>query len=419
MSQFSLGIEEEYLLVDPQTRNLVVSPDPAFMRACHEAIGEHVAHELLQAQVEIGTPPCADIRSARRELKRLRAVVAQAARDYGMSIIASSTHPFAKWRSLKRVAKQRYDELARDLCILADRLVICGMHVHVGIDDPDERIDLMNQASYFLPHLLTLSTSSPFWQGNDTGLKAYRPTIFRDLPRSGLPEMLENDRQWQDLLATLDETGLCHDGSKIWWDLRPSVRFPTLEMRVCDICTRLEDALAVTALFQSLIATLHRLRTNNQSWRRYRQLLIEENKWRAQRYGVSGSLADFGCRRLKPFADLIDELIEIVGDEAERLGCLTEVKHTRQIAADGTSADHQLSVYNHAIDAGASEEEALIAVVDWLIAATHEGLGIEPRIGAHLANGADRPTSKSNTPDDGATTTMHGAYDHERTSDHP
>ncbi len=378
MNAFSLGIEEEYLLVDPATRDLVVSPDPGFMAACHAAIGEQVTHEMLQAQVEIGTRPCADVQAARSELRGLRAVVAAAARDHGMAIIASSTHPFAKWRSLKRVAKERYDELARDLRILAERLVICGMHVHVGIDDADERIDLMTQATYFLPHLLTLSTSSPFWQGTDTGLKAYRPTVFRDLPRSGLPEPLENDRQWQDLLQTLADTDLCHDGTKIWWDLRPSARFPTLELRVCDVCTRLDDALAIAAVYQALIATLHRLRRNNQSWRRYRQLLIEENKWRAQRYGVEGSLADFGCRQLKPFADLLDELIDIIGDEAMRLGCRAELEHCRRIVTRGTSAEGQLQVYRHKIDAGASEDEALRAVVDWLVTATHDGLDVTP-----------------------------------------
>jgi glutamate---cysteine ligase / carboxylate-amine ligase len=374
MQDFSLGIEEEYLLVDAATRDLVAQPDPAFMRDCARAAGELVAHELLQAQVEIGTPPCADIAEARRELLHLRRVVVEAAEANGMRVIAASTHPFSDWRALKRVSKDRYDELARDLRIVADRLAICGMHVHVGVADPDVRIDLMNQASYFLPHLLTLSTSSPFWLGRPSGLKAYRPTIFRDLPRSGLPEWLEGERQWQDLLATLEATGLCKDGSKIWWDLRPSVRFPTLEMRVCDICTRIEDAIAVTALFQALLATLYRLRRNNQSWRRYRHLLIDENKWRAQCDGVEAELADFGCRRLKPFADLAEELIELVGEEAARLGCAREVARIRTIVTDGTSADHQLRVYRERRAAGADEREALEAVVDWLIEETRADL---------------------------------------------
>ncbi len=385
MSQFSLGIEEEYLLVDPETRDLVASPDPAFMDACRDIAGDRVTNELLQAQVEIDTPACSDVATAAKELRRLRAAVITAAGAHGMAVIASSTHPFAQWRSLKRVTKQRYDQLARDFRIIADRLAICGMHVHVGIDDADERIDLMNQATYFLPHLLTLSTSSPFWQGEHSGLMAYRPTVFRDLPRSGLPEHLENDRQWQDLLGTLEETGLCDDGSKIWWDLRPSINFPTLELRVCDICTRVEDAVAISALFQSLVATLHRLRQRNQSWRYYRHLLIEENKWRAQRYGVRGDLADFGCRNLKPFSDLIEELIEIVEEAALELGCLAEVSRVRAIVAEGTSADHQLRVHQESLDAGADGKEALIAVVDWLIETTRAGIGSdEPTTTADL-----------------------------------
>jgi carboxylate-amine ligase len=374
MSPFSLGIEEEYLLVDPETRDLVASPDPGFMESCRATLGDCVAHELLQAQVEIDTPPCADVAELAHRLRRLRGGVVDAAARHGMAVIACSTHPFADWRALKRVSRDRYNELARDLRILADRLAICGMHVHVGVEDPDERVDLMNQATYFLPHLLTLSTSSPFWQGEPSGLMAYRPTIFRDLPRSGIPEPLENHRHWQELLGTLADTGLCKDGSKVWWDLRPSIHFPTLEMRICDICTRVDDAVTIVALFQALIATLHRLRRNNQSWRCYRRLLIEENKWRAQRYGVGGELADFGCRRLKPFTALVDELVELVTPEAERLGCAAEVRRARAIVADGTSADHQLRVYHEHLEAGASKHEAVVAVVDWLIATTRAGI---------------------------------------------
>jgi len=373
MSPFSLGVEEEYLLVDPATRDLVASPDPAFMTSCRDALGDCVAHELLQAQVEIDTPPCADIAELAATVRRLRGGVVAAAEEHGMAVVAASTHPFANWRALRRVSRERYDELARDLRILADRLAICGMHVHVGVEDPDERVDLMSQATYFLPHLLTLSTSSPFWQGEPSGLMAYRPTIFRDLPRSGIPEPLENHRHWHELLATLADTGLCKDGSKVWWDLRPSIHFPTLEMRICDVCTRVDDAITIAAVFQALIATLHRLRRNNQSWRCYRRLLIEENKWRAQRYGVGGELADFGCRRLRPFAELVDELVELVVEEAERLGCAEEVRRARTIASEGTSADHQLRIYHDQLAAGASKEEALRAVVDWLAATTRAG----------------------------------------------
>ncbi len=250
---------------------------------------------------------------------------------------------------------------------LAERMVICGMHVHAGIEDEELRIDLMNQVTYFLPHLLALSTSSPFWEGRPTGLKAYRPTVFGDLPRSGLPEYFASAEEWHHMLHQLEQTGLCDDATKIWWDIRPSGRFTTLEMRICDVCTRLEDALTIAALYQSILATLYRLRANNQTWRRYRRTLIEENKWLAQRHGIGGSLADYGALACKPFAELVEELIVFVAEEAERLGCLDEVHHARTILARGTSADQQLEVYARARAEGADEQEAPRAVVDWLI----------------------------------------------------
>jgi carboxylate-amine ligase len=257
---------------------------------------------------------------------------------------------------------------------LAQRMVICGMHVHAGIEDDELRIDLMNQATYFLPHLLALSTSSPFWMGQATGLKAYRPSVFGNLPRSGLPEHFDSAEEWQHMLKLLADTGLCDDATKIWWDMRPSARFPTLELRICDVCTRLEDAITIAALYQAILATLYRLRSHNQTWRRYRAVLVEENKWLAQRHGIAGSLADFGALCCKPFAALLEELIEVVQEEADRLGCLAEVHHAREIMKRGTSADRQLEVHEKARAAGASEKEAPIVVVDWLISETAVGV---------------------------------------------
>jgi carboxylate-amine ligase len=257
---------------------------------------------------------------------------------------------------------------------LASRLVICGMHVHAGIEDDELRIDLMNQAAYFLPHLLALSTSSPFWQGQPTGLKAYRPTVFGDLPRSGLPEHFASAQEWRQMLYLLQETGLCDDATKIWWDVRPSARFATLEMRICDICTRLEDAITIAALWQSILAMLYRLRAGNQTWRRYRRTLVEENKWLAQRHGIAAELADFGILARQPFEVLLEEIIELVRDEAMRLGCLPEVLRAREILGRGTSADRQLAVYEEVRAAGADESEATRAVVDWLIEETMIGI---------------------------------------------
>jgi carboxylate-amine ligase len=370
----TLGLEEEYLLVDPASRDLVAAPPEGFMARCQEHLGDRVTHELMQAQVEVGTPVCADVAAARRELGVLRATVAEVAREFGMATVAASTHPFASWRAQRRVEKERYIVLARDMQALAERLVTCGMHVHAGIEDEELRIDLMNQASYFLPHLLALSTSSPFWEGRPTGLKAYRPTVFGDLPRSGLPEHFASAEEWHHMLHQLAQTGLCDDATKIWWDLRPSAKFPTLEMRACDVCTRFEDAIAIAALYQAILATLYGLRANNQTWRHYRRTLIEENKWLAQRHGISGSLADYGAMRCKPFAQLVEEIISLVEDEAVRLGCLDEVRHARQILERGTSADRQLAVLEQARANGANEREAGCAVVDWLIEETVTGL---------------------------------------------
>jgi carboxylate-amine ligase len=370
----TLGLEEEYLLVDPVSRDLVAAPPEEFMQRCQDRLGEQVTHELLQAQVEVGTTVCQDVGAARAALLELRAGIAATAREFGMAMIAASTHPFANWRAQKKVEKERYRVLARDMQALASRLVICGMHVHAGIEDDELRIDLMNQATYFLPHLLALSSSSPFWEGQPTGLKAYRPTVFGDLPRSGLPEHFASADEWRHMLHVLKQTGLCDDATKIWWDIRPSAKYPTLEMRACDVCTRLDDAITVAALWQSILATLYRLRASNQTWRRYRRTLVEENKWLAQRHGILAELADFGVLACKPFGVLVEEMIELVRDEAMRLGCLPEVLRAREILDRGTSADRQLSVHARARAAGATEHEAAQAVVDWLIEETMVGV---------------------------------------------
>jgi glutamate---cysteine ligase / carboxylate-amine ligase len=370
----TLGIEEEYLLVDLETRDLVTRQDPGFMRTCQARLGEQVTHELLQSQVEVGTRVCRNVAEARADLARLRATVADTARRHGMGLVAASTHPTAAWRDQQNVDKDRYRNLTEDYQQVARRLVICGMHVHAGIEDDELRIDLMNQLAYFLPHLLALSTSSPFWQGEDTGLKSYRLTVFGNLPRTGVPETFESYGEWLRLLQVMDETGVCDDPTKIWWDARPSAKHPTLEMRVCDVCTTLEDTLTIAALYQSLLGALWRLRARNQTWRLYRRILIEENKWRAQRWGTEGKLADYGRRSLVPYADLLDELIALVAEEADRLACRAEVERAREIVARGTSADRQRWIYKATLTEGASPPEARRAVVDWLLQETVAGL---------------------------------------------
>ncbi len=368
--EISLGIEEEYLLVDAETRALASRPPDAFMAKCKAALGDSVTHEFLRCQVEIGTGVCPTISDARRELSELRKTIAGTAAEFGMRMIAASTHPWAHWTEQEPVDMERYRILGAEHRSLARRMAICGMHVHAGIADKNLRVDLMSQVSYFMPHLLALSGSSPFWEGHDTGLKAFRPIIIGDLPRSGFPEVFENWNDWTDLLDDLAACGMVTDPSKIWWDIRPSGKHPTLEIRVCDICTWLEDGLTIAALYQSILAYLCHLKAKNERRRHYRRILLAENKWRAQRYGVEAHLADFGKRTLVPFVDLTDELVELLRPFAEDLGCLREVEHASVIARRGTSADHQLRIYNEALSTGASDRDAQVAVVDWLVAET-------------------------------------------------
>jgi carboxylate-amine ligase len=371
---FTVGIEEEYLLVDPVTRDLVHDAGVGVVEECRALLGDRVAPEFLQAQIEVATGVCADVPEARRELKELRRGVLEVAANHGMAVIAASTHPFADWGVQRVTDQDRYIGLARDMQAVVRRLVICGMHVHVGIEDTDLRIDLMNQASYFLPHILALSTSSPFWRGMETGLKSYRMSVFYSMPRTGLPEEFSSWGEYERHVAVLVNAGLIDDASKLWWDLRPSARFPTLEMRIADVCTRIEDGIAIASLFQALLGTLYHRRLGNQKWRTYADMLVSENVWRAQRYGASESLVDFGKGVLVPVDELIEELIELLLPAAHELRCVHEIEHLRTIAASGTSADRQLEAYRTAIASGAEAPEALRAVVDVLIADTKAGL---------------------------------------------
>jgi len=369
---FTFGIEEEYFLVDLLTRDLAHA-SPALMEACEKELGGQVAPEFFRSQIEIGTQVCRDFTQARQELARLRKTIATQAHEHGLAPIATSTHPFAHRSSLQTTPKERYQALARDFAGIGRRLAICGMHVHVGIEDDELRIDLMNQARYFLPHLLMLSTSSPFWQGEDTGLKTYRIAVFHELPRTGIPQRFESFGEYQRTIDILVRNGVIEDATKVWWDLRPSARFPTIEMRVTDVCTRIDDAIAIAALYVCVIRMLYRLRLTNQKWRSYPAFLIDENLWRAQRYGVKDKLFDFGRGTLVPFTDLIGELFELVAEDAAALGCEAKVQHVRKIAAEGTSADRQVACYERLISQGAQAEEATKGVVDLLIAETVAG----------------------------------------------
>lgn len=367
---FTIGIEEEYLLVDKTSRDLVREMPHALFDACEQALRGQVAREFLKSQIEVETQVHKTPRAAGEELKALRATVARLADEHGLAPIAASTHPFARWSTQQPTERERYQAIAKDLAGVGRRLVICGMHVHIGIEDDELRIDLMNQARYFLPHLLVLSTSSPFAEGEDTGLKCYRLAAYQELPRTGLPGRFESWEEYRSTVDVLVRNGVIEDASKIWWDLRPSAKFPTLEMRITDLCTRIEDAVCVAAMYASIVRMLYRIRRSNQTWRSYPLFLLSENRWRAQRYGVDGTLFDFGRGELVPFRDLVDELLVLLREDAEALDCWPEVQHARTIVDRGTSANRQIACFNRLISEGAPADEALRGVVDHLIAET-------------------------------------------------
>jgi len=367
---FSIGVEEEYLLVERDSRDLVTDAPEGLMAACEARMQGRVSPEFLRSQIEVGTNVCTTIQDARTELAELRGHVAAVAAEHDLAPIAASTHPFAHWTRQKHTDKERYNVLARDMQALARRLVICAMHAHVGIEDDELRMDLMGQAAYFLPHLLALSTSSPFWRGEITGLKSYRLAVFDELPRTGLPENFESWGEYQRHLNVMIAAGLIEDGTKIWWDIRPSARFPTLELRITDICTRLEDGIAIAAMFVCILRLLYRLKRNNQRWRRYANMLVQENRWRAQRYGFDEGLVDFGRGEMLPYGELLEELLDYIRPEAEEAGCLAEVLHARTILHRGTSAHRQIEAYHAARRDGADHDEALRCVVDHLIRET-------------------------------------------------
>lgn len=370
---FTIGIEEEYLLVEPGTGDLADDPPNEILEVCETTIDPSVGvvtPEFLRSQVEVGTAVCGSIKEVRAKVAQLRLAVAKAATRHGLAPVAASTHPSAVWTAQHHTDKERYNVLAEDMQAVARRLVICGMHVHVGIDDDDLRLDLLNQIAYFLPHLLALSTSSPFWQGEKTGLMCYRLSVFDELPRTGLPEQFESYGEYIRHIDVLVNAGLLKDASMIWWDVRPHTKFPTMEMRIADICTYMDDGITVAALYACTLSMLIRLRRNNQRWRTYANLLINENRWRAQRYGFDQGLVDFGRGEIVSYPDLLEELLELIRPDAEMFDCVEEVERARDILRRGTSAHRQIAIYEEALKDGAEQPEALKAVVEWLIAET-------------------------------------------------
>ena len=364
---FSIGLEEEYLIVNKYDGELIIDPPKNLMRDFKKKLKQQVKPEFLKSQIEVRTKVCSTIKDLKKDLIFLRKNISEILNQYDLAPIAVSIHPFSRWEQQKHTEKRRYSALAEDFQIVGRRLVISGMHIHVGIPDNEMRIDLMNQVAYFLPHLLALSTSSPFWKGELTGLKSYRVSIFDELPRTGLPEQFDSYNEYRRHLKILLNSGLLEDPSKIWWDLRPNVKFPTLEMRICDTCTFLKDAISIAALYLCIIHMVHRLRRENQKWRVYSKMLINENRWRVQRYGMEKGLVDFGKSKLVPYKYLIDELIELVKEDASELGCIQEVQNIKNIYKAGTSADKQIKIFKNEIKKSGDTKLALENVVKFLI----------------------------------------------------
>lgn len=362
---FTIGIEEEYQIVDPETRNLR-SRVLSILEEGKRILGEQVKPEMHQSMVEIGTGVCKTIKEARADLYRLRKTLSELAASKGLKIVAASTHPFAQWSEQKIFEHERYYKIVEDMQVLAQSLLIFGLHVHVCVENREMAIHIMNAARYFLPHVLALSTSSPFWCGRNTGLKSYRSELFKKFPRTDIPDYFNSYAEYEKFVELLIKTNCIDNAKRIWWDLRIHPFYPTLEFRVCDLPTRPDDTIAIAALFQAITAKLYKLIKLNLGFRLYRRALIQENKWRAVRYGLDGKLIDFGKQIEVPVRDLIRELIEFVDDVVDELGSREEINHIYNILERGTSADQQLKIYRETGD--------LKQVVDFLIRETMRGI---------------------------------------------
>ncbi len=361
---FSLGIEEEYQIIDPVTGELK-SYITEMLDAGKLILKEQVKAELHQSIVEVGTKVCRTPAEVRAEIVRLRRGVMELAARNGLKIAAAGTHPFSSWATQDITPFERYLGVKEDMQMLAQQLLIFGTHVHVGIEDHEFLIDAMNVVRYLLPHVLCLSTSSPFWVGQDTGLKSYRSIVFRNFPRTGIPPRFESYADFQHYVEVMVKTNSIPDGSKVWFDVRPNHNYPTLEFRICDVCTRVDEAVCIAAIFQALIYKLWKLRRDNMTFRQYPSALLEENKWRAVRYGLDGKLIDFGKQEEKPARDLIREMLEwFLGDVLDELGSRQEVEYAYRILDEGSSADRQLATFRRT--------GSLKAVVDQLISETEE-----------------------------------------------
>ncbi len=362
----NIGIEEEYQTIDPQTRDLRSHIDMEIIAKSKMLLREAVKPEMHQSVIEIGTGVCENIRQAKDEIKSIRRQIIQLARDNGLRLAAGGTHPFADWRQQEIYPDARYLEIVEDMKMVARANLIFGLHVHVGVEDRETAIHLMNAARYFLPHILALSTNSPFWLGMETGFKSYRCKVFDKFPRTNIPDYFMSWGEYESFVNLLVQTNCIDNAKKIWWDIRPHPNFPTLEFRICDLPMRADETIAIAALIQATVAKLYKLHAANQGFRLYRRALIMENKWRALRYGLDGKLIDFGKGAEVPLRDLMEEYLAFVDDVVDELGSREEVGYVRRILAEGSGADRQLRVFRETGD--------LKKVVDYMIEETEAGL---------------------------------------------
>ena len=348
--RFTIGVEEEFQIIDPETLELRSHVVQLLSSAAARGVGDLVKQEMHQSIVETGTKICENVSELRLEMHRTRSELVLAAESTGLRVAAAGTHPFSSWIDQVISPGERYQHIVEEMGQLARSLLIFGMHVHIAMPDKQTTIDMMNMVRYFLPHLLALSTSSPFWMGRNTGLKSFRTTVFRRFPRTGIPEDFESWSEYENFINLLVKLNCIDTGKKIWWDVRPHPTYGTLEFRMFDTATRVEEAVAIAALTQAIVVKLHRLYTRNQSWRIYRRALVEENKWRAARYGIEGKLIDFGREAEVPMRELMLELMEFIDDVVDDLGSRSAVDYIHTILNEGTSAERQLRVYQQTGD---------------------------------------------------------------------
>ena len=364
---FTIGVEEEFQIVDPQTRELK-SHIQQILDDGKMILAENVKAEMHQSVVEMGTDICRDIKDAREQVTKLRTNLAKLAMKNGLRIAASGTHPFSHWQDQKITEHPRYKEIVDDMQQVARANLIFGLHVHIGVEDREVAIHIMNSARYFLPHIFALSTNSPFWLGRNTGFKSYRSKVFDRFPRTGIPDYYNGVSEYDKFVDLLIKTKCIDNAKKIWWDIRVHPHFKTLEFRVCDIPMRVDETIALTAIMQAIVAKLHKLIKQNLGFRLYRRALIAENKWRAARYGINGKLIDFGKKEEVEFKILAGELLDFIDDVVDELGSRDEVNYIKKILEMGTGADRQIEIWNQTQDTK--------KVVDFIIEETHKGLNI-------------------------------------------